>query len=1369
MNRKRIAWITAALFAAVAIAALVFAAALRSWWVRDLARERLADILETATGGRVEIGSLLIEWRPLRAEVRGITIHGTEPAGKPPLFHADSAAIGLKIVSVFERRVNIQSLDVVNPHLYVIVEPDGRTNLPEPKTRGGNTAQTLLDLAVGRFDLRNGVFEVESRGKTPFEAHGRNLNTQFAYEPAAKRYRGRISIQPLDLAIQGYAPMPSDVEMTLAFERDRVQVESAALRAGASRFRVSGSIQSLTAPRAAFRYDARVQQADVARFLKTKLLESGTVESAGDLTWTGPGEFSLNGNLHAYGMEYRDAYVRLRQFKAEGAISARTSGIDVTGLRASGVYVPASGRVPVDLWVETTAVRGVNIDFRGLAVSAAGGLFQGSARLENLDRFHAEGDITGFQARRIVAIYSKQALPWDARASGPIGLDAALKRNRFLRVQADLAIAPETGSAPVRGHVAAKYDSVSKNLDLGRSTLSLPSSHAEFSGAIGRALTVHVETRDLGDLLPALGADPSASLVKLQGGAAAFDGAVSGELANPTVQGHLSARGFSIAGEPFDSGAADVIASPAHVKAQNAVLARGGLSAQFTAEAALRDWKTDPSSAIFGNGSLRNAPLSEAATLLHWKSADVSGTLGGAAQILGTVSNPIVQSEFTVTAGALAGEPFDRLAGRLVYSRDTLELSSGQIDAGAKHALVSAAYAHAPGDFSEGRLRFEVTTGPMPMDQIHTLQTARPGLGGTVRLTARGMAAVRAPANARRALDLLELNADLAANGVVLNGAALGNARIEALTEGGTLRARLTSDFAGSAVSGQGSWRLLDEYPGAVTVSFAKLDLARLRQLTAKAPGPSPFAGSAEGTLSIEGPALRPEALKAEMRIEKLQIEPAAGPNPERAASPFLLRNNGPIVAALAKNVITIESARLQGRETDLAITGRATLDRSQPSPLDLRVNGRMSAAILQDFYPDLTASGSLAADATVRGPLSSPQINGRMEVQDLSMNVADFPNGISNGNGVILFSSTRDNTEQRASIQKLTAQTGGGSIDFSGFATYSGGETAFRVHANAREVRVRYPAGVSTLANASLNLTGTSERSMLAGTITVLRTGFNLQSDFGSVLTSSSAPVQVPSASTGPLGGLSFDIQIQTAPDVQVESALTQDIAVEANLRLRGTLSNPGMIGRINVTQGQVIFFGTKYNIGQGTISFFNQTKIEPIVDIDLETRARGIDVILTVTGPLGKLNLTPRSDPPLQFNQIVSLLATGRAPTNDPALLAQQTVAPQPWQQMGTSALLGQAISSPVTGRLQRFFGVSSIRIDPYMPGVEFNPQARLTFQQQVTPSIAFTYITVVSSSNPQVVSIAWDINKQLSVNAVRDETGVFGLDFYVKRQFR
>ena len=90
-----------------------------------------------------------------------------------------------------------------------------------------------------------------------------------------------------------------------------------------------------------------------------------------------------------------------------------------------------------------------------------------------------------------------------------------------------------------------------------------------------------------------------------------------------------------------------------------------------------------------------------------------------------------------------------------------------------------------------------------------------------------------------------------------------------------------------------------------------------------------------------------------------------------------------------------------------------------------------------------------------------------------------DVPNGISEATGTVIF------TKDRATIQNLSGETGGGKIDLSGFASYGGGQAVFRLHARAREVRVRYPEGVSTVANASLNLTGTSDSSMLSGTVT--------------------------------------------------------------------------------------------------------------------------------------------------------------------------------------------------------------------------------------------------------------------------------------------
>ncbi|MEO7650123.1 MAG: translocation/assembly module TamB domain-containing protein, partial [Bryobacteraceae bacterium] len=234
-------------------------------------------------------------------------------------------------------------------------------------------------------------------------------------------------------------------------------------------------------------------------------------------------------------------------------------------------------------------------------------------------------------------------------------------------------------------------------------------------------------------------------------------------------------------------------------------------------------------------------------------------------------------------------------------------------------------------------------------------------------------------------------------------------------------------------------------------------------------------------------------------------------------------------------------------------------------------------------------------------------------------------------------------------------------------------------------------------------------------------------------------------------------------------ESALAQDIQAEASMRLQGTIYNPALLGRVSVTQGEITFFGTKYTISQGTISFLNPVKVEPVLDLDLETRVRGIDVTLTFTGPLNKLTITHRSDPPLEFSEIVALLATGAPPTSDPALSARQSVQPQSFTQLGANALIGQVVANPLSSRLQRFFGVSRLKIDPQLTGVENNPQARLTLEQQVSKDLTFTYITNLTNANQQVVRVEWTLNKNWSILAVREENGLFGMDILYKKRFK
>jgi translocation and assembly module TamB len=436
---------------------------------------------------------------------------------------------------------------------------------------------------------------------------------------------------------------------------------------------------------------------------------------------------------------------------------------------------------------------------------------------------------------------------------------------------------------------------------------------------------------------------------------------------------------------------------------------------------------------------------------------------------------------------------------------------------------------------------------------------------------------------------------------------------------------------------------------------------------------------------------------------------------------------------------------------------------RDPKRPWDIQIVGNANLAILQDFQAGLTSSGGAIVDANVRGTRDKPLVTGRMEFKNAAFSMADLPNGIDQAAGVVIFDQNRATI-----VDRITAQTGGGEIALTGFVGYGSGEVIYRLQSTANVVRVRLE-GVSLTANASLSLTGTSARSILSGSITVLKAGFNPKTDIGSLLLASAGPVAAPAAPSEFLRGMQLDVHIDSAPNLQFQTSLSSNLQAEMDLRLRGNAGRPALLGHITVNQGDIQFFGNKYAINRGEIGFYNTVKIEPVLDLDLGTTAAGVTVDLTLTGTLSKLNMSYRSDPPLQSNEIIALLTVGRSPTSNSQLASSQTVSPENSLATSTNSLLGQAISSPVSSRLQRFFGVSRLKIDPLLTGVNAVPQARLTIEQQISKDITLTYVTNLTQANDQLVKFEWDLNKNWSVVAIREENGIFGIDFFYKKRFK
>jgi translocation and assembly module TamB len=593
-----------------------------------------------------------------------------------------------------------------------------------------------------------------------------------------------------------------------------------------------------------------------------------------------------------------------------------------------------------------------------------------------------------------------------------------------------------------------------------------------------------------------------------------------------------------------------------------------------------------------------------------------------------------------------------------------------------------------------------------------------------------------------------------------MNRQNLGDLTASATTRGNAVAFNLASDIAKTNIKGSGTVELSSNYPVNAQLTFGNVTYRGLSPLLSQGT-PAPLDASVEGSLNVSGPATDLNALNATLQLTKLEAHSA--PASTLGAPPRInlnVENSGNIVVALNRGNVTLQNFHLAGHDADLTLSGSAALAGNQA--LNLHANGNVNLEVLEGLSNDIYSSGKITLVANVAGTPAKPDLTGQVQLQNASFNMLDLPNGISNANGTVVFNGTD------AYIRNITGESGGGKLVLTGTVGL-GEQMLFHTQLAASGVRVNYPDTITTQLDANVAVNGTSVSSLVTGTVTVTGVSLHSGADVGNVLTAAAAPPSTSSGTGGVLAGMRLDVRIVTAPGAQIRTTLTQNLQAEANLTLLGTPSNPGMIGRVNVTEGDIVFFGSKYTINQGSITFSNSSKINPRLNIDLETTVQGIDVTLTVSGPVDKMKLSYRSDPPLQFQQIVSLLASGSTPTTDPVIAAHAPAAPQQsLEQSGASAVLGNAVANPVSGRLQRLFGVSKLSIDPQIVGGN-TAQATLTLQQQITKDLTFTYIEDVTNSNPQVIRAEWNINPHYSAVAQRDVNGEVIVDLFYKKRFK
>jgi translocation and assembly module TamB len=1363
-------------------------------------RRQMVLKLETASGGRVEIASF--HWRllSLEAEAGGLVIHGFEAPGEAPYAQAERVRVRLSVLGLLSPRILLRDLEIVRPQFHLIVYPDGSTNQPQPRKPrkpGEPALDRFFDLQAGQVAVNQGVLDYENRAAEfdfqdrhiPLDFAASDLSLRFAYLPAAagnpELYRIEAGVRDLNLA-RGASSRPGKappavqgmIQATLELTRDTATLRSLRITASGHGVKdrtleISGALENFAHPR---------WQAKAAGELDLRLLDPITgypfaPEGIAHLDLIGAGDggsFHIDGGVHVEGGSYIGTGVVATGIGLDAHVHADPRQLLITSIL---VRLRQGGQIDGDLslapWLAPppTPVKGKS------RIAAHPHPSADEITIPVNGKVTAQfKDVALDTILEMVCDPPFQHLGFDTRVNGPANALWIKGDNRTLSVAALLSLTPPSQAAQGKvlagGLVDATYTQRDGAVDLRRLKLDLPTSQLEAHGHLGAypmtspsVLTVDFHSANLGEFDTVLrdlglarnGRTGAAALPIALFGQGEFHGTWTGSLVDPHLAGSAKATQLGVevpaglssnpAQEPppppqfirLDAAEATGSYSAARIDIAHALLRRGkgeialngNLTANQTAGSAVHRPAITPSmdanAVLHLRLSAGQVGLDDLRPLIG-QNLPVEGSLGAQIQADGPIRALAGSGWVELDNGSVFGEPVARIRAQGNIANQTINLTSVTVREEAGTFAATGSY-----DLSSRRFQLNAKGEGIDVARIETLRRSGLTMTGKLGFTVQGAGTLDDPR--------LEAHATL--TGLALSGEPLGSVELTARTANGSVTYDLTSRLETAQLTAHGQTVLSGDYATQAKLDFSQFNIAALIRLAhiRGLNGESALAG----TITLEGPLARLSDLRGEARLRELEV----------TVSGVHLQSEGGAHLTLDHAILHLDPLHVTGEQTDLHAQGSLSLkDKRQ---LDIAASGTINLKVAETIDPDLTASGNTSFHVEAHGPLMHPGLMGSIDFQDAALSLEDLPNSLSQLHGTLEFN------QNRLEVKSLTAMSGGGLLSVTGYLAYQHGIFA-DLTATGNGIRIRYPQGVSSLADATLHLQGPQNNLLLSGEVLITRFTVSADLDIAALTAQANAVTNITSPDA-PSNHVRLDVHITSSPQLNFQNAYAK-LAGNVDLRLRGTVASPSLLGRVSITEGSAILAGTRYELQRGDIYFTNPVRIQPSIDLNATARVEDYDITLGLHGTPEKMTVTYRSDPPLPEADVVALLALGRTENQQRLYTQQQEAA---GANPTTDSLLGGALNATVSSRVQRLFGAGSVKVDPNYLGALGNSTSRIIVEERLGSNVTLTYATNVNTTAQQLIQAEVAVNRHVSLQLARDESGVFSVVIKATRRFR
>ncbi|MBI3932607.1 MAG: translocation/assembly module TamB domain-containing protein [Acidobacteria bacterium] len=1080
-------------------------------------------------------------------------------------------------------------------------------------------------------------------------------------------------------------------------------------------------------------------------------LESGHLRSArADLAASGRlklqkdpvGEFALRGPLD---LDELERHVMRTGFGIKG--DARYDGtLEIEGprLRFKGRLTGTAGEfdgVPVPRYAGFVAKDENGTHIQGLEVETLGGAgvldievppAPSIATLDaRFDRVDAEGAVR--------AIFDLGPLGVGAASTGTASIRWPRGRIRHLSGAIAFDMSPrEDGRTPLEGRFEwTAKDGLQK---IGKADLRTPATWVRLAGSVQvddrTDMRVDGESRDLAAsddlflrLRRALGT-AEAQLFEISG-SGLFRGRWTGTLAVPVFTGRFTGVDVGYLGVVWGRAEWAGTADPLVIESRSLVVRRPGGEIWL-------DGRTE--TGLYGERDgidvrvrFQGWPAPDFIRALEWR-VDVTGLVSGEATVTGRRSAPFGTARVSCPEGRYYGIPFEDLDVTTLLEGDLAQVPEGRARVGGGDVVFE-------GTLTDDEV-FDGTATARDVEVGEVLPAPAPEVpwGGRVSGEVTLQGTLERPRVLGRFTSPRLFLGDEGLGALTSRVRGVGDGRVTLEAECRSHRVALTlSGSVGAAVPHEAALRL--------SADDTSVD-PFLRKLFPAVPIAVGIV--ATGTARLDGPLATPERLHFDADLPRFEL----------LLPEYPIRNREPVRLSLDEGRLSLRELRLAGEGTDLAVRGSVGL--LGAGVLDLAASGAADLRALSAVTRRLRGQGAARLGLTVSGTRAAPAVEGTLDLEGAGLRVRGFPHGLEGVHGRVRF------TEAAAEFAGVTGTLGGGTVELEGQSAHAAGRlTSFDVHGTGRGLTLRYPEGLRSVVDADLRLYGDAARQWLAGAVDVRQALYTRRYDVASELLATREAWEARGGASL-AEGLHYGVKLRVPGTLRIDNNLAT-LQARADLTLQGTYDSPAVLGRAQIERGRIYFQGNTYVIRRGTIDFANPQRIDPLFDIEAETRLRSYRVTLKVNGTLERVYPTLSSDPPLSAVQILNLLAGAD----------ESTVASLQAAQADQARLAATGAATLAAGKIaeevglergaERLFGLNRFSIDPsVVKGGVTNPTARLTVGKRITPDLNVLYSVDLRGTEERLLSVEYTLSDRLSVLLTRTEPGGFGFDLRLRRSY-